>query len=699
MAVLEKIRTRMGILVSIIIGLSLLAFVLGDFLGNGKSVLSGDQMEVAKISGKSIDIKEFESKITKLSEVYQFQTGQKNLTDEMTQNIREQCWQQLVEDYVLGDECSELGVEVSTKEMLDMVQGANPHPYVKQLFTNQETQVFNRAAVVQFIKSLDQDENKERKGFWLYMEGQINRERVSTKYYNLIKKGLYSTSLQVNAEVKDNSKKVNCSFISEKYNSIADSTIKVSEGELKDYLNSHESDFQQEASRDIEYIVYNIIPSPDDFQVILKGITDIKQEFIASTEVKQFVNLSSDVSFVEKYLKQEELPDTLKGLYNAKIGEVYGPYFENNVFKLARLVDVKNISDSVRASHILIKPEAQTKEAFDKAKATADSLKNVITKGGNFEALAKIYSTDGSASKGGDLGWFKEGAMVKSFSDACFNGKKGEVVVVESQFGIHVINITDKGKEVKKVQVGIIERKLEASEGTQQAIYQKASAFAGNNNTGDKFVAAVKKQGLVLQTGNSLNENMKEVPGIENSRELVRWAFKAEKNTISGVMEFGDKFVIARLSQIREKGTAKVEDVKDQLVSLVRKDKKAEKLIEKLKQGASGTNSIGDAASKLNLQVETANDVTFASYTLGSFGFEPSVVAAATTLPVNTLSNPVKGNNGVYLVFVTETNNTEANTEMIKSRLTGMAANRVGYEVFNTLKKIAEVNDERAKFY
>ncbi len=491
----------MGILISIIIGISLLAFILTDFLSSGKSVFGRKQFEVAEISGKTVNVKEFEEKIHNLEEVYKFQSGQPNLNEESMQGIREQVWQEIVEEGVLEEECKELSLEVSPKEVLDMVEGANPHPIIKQLFTNPETKTLNRAGIIQFIKSLDKESDAGKRAFWIYVEKQISRERLLTKYNNLLKNGIYVTSFQANADAKESDKKANFNFIAEKLNSISDSAVKITEPELKKYYKAHSAEYDQEASRDLEYITYDIVPSQEDFDQAKKWIDNIKAEFEASTEIKQFVSLNSDAPFNEKYLKQSELPDTLRSLmFKSKVGTTYGPYFENSTFKIARLADIKNLPDSVRARHILLQPENKTKEAYAKTKSTADSLLKVLKKGGKgvkFEQLALQYSKDGTANKGGDLGWFKEGAMVKPFNDACFNGKKGDLVVVESQFGIHVIEITDKGKEVKKVQVGILERKVEASNITIQAIYQKASAFAGSNNTGEKFSSCLEKRKYV----------------------------------------------------------------------------------------------------------------------------------------------------------------------------------------------------------
>ncbi len=699
MAVLEKIRSRMGLLASIIIGLSLLAFVLSDFLTGGQSILGNNQFQIAEVNGKKVQYQELDQIIEQLTEVYKFNSGQANLNEEMMHNIREQAWQQLMDEYVLGNAYHAAGISVTSKEVLDMVQGSEPHPYIRQLFTDPNTQIFNRSAVIQFIKSLERETDPARKNYWLYIENQIIRERYLMKYQNLIKKGLFVTSRQVQKDLDDNSRKVSFNYLSVSYSTIADSLVSVKLSEVKKYLKEHASEFEQEASRDIEYIVFEIVPSAEDFTEVKNWMENNKEEFFTTKEIKQFVSLNSDISYNERYLREDELIDSIKPLYKGKIGDHIGPYYENGTFYMARLVDVKNMPDSVRARHILIRPEGNTKEAYEKAKAKADSLLALLKKGANFAELAKNNSADGSAEKGGDLGWFKEGQMVKPFSDACFNGKKDEPQIVETQFGFHIVEVIDKGKEIKKVQVALLARKVEASSATQQAIYQRASTFAGNNNTGDKFVETLKKQGITPQKANYLSENMREVPGLPQSRELVRWAFSAKPNEISGVKELGDKFVIARLAQVREKGLPDVEQVKDQIANIIRRDKKAQILIERLNQEVIATPNLQLIAQKENARIDTVYDITFASYALPSVGFEPAVIAVATVTPVQKISNPIKGNNGVFLVQVFAESNQEGSKDISRMRMENSYINRANYEPLNVLKKLANIKDMRSKFF
>ncbi|HOK51959.1 MAG TPA: peptidylprolyl isomerase, partial [Bacteroidales bacterium] len=263
----------------------------------------------------------------------------------------------------------------------------------------------------------------------------------------------------------------------------------------------------------------------------------------------------------------------------------------------------------------------------------------------------------------------------------------------------HVVEVTDRGKEVKKVQVAVLQRKVEASSATQQAIYQKASAFAGNNNTGEKFVETLKKEGITPLRATYLTENMREVPGLPNSRELVRWAFTAKPNSISGVMELGDRFVVARLAQVREKGLPDAEQVKDQIAILIRKDKKAQQIMQCLQQEMNATPSLDLLAQKESVKVDTVYDITFASYALPAVGFEPAVIAAATVSPVQKLAGPVKGNTGVFVLQVFAENTQEVSREIVNSRLANSYLNRANYEPINVLKKLANIKDMRAKFY
>lgn len=701
MATLERIRNRGGMLIAIIIGLALIAFILGDLLSSGKSILNVSQNDIGKINGTSISAQDYEAKVQETAEIYKMNSGQSTLDEQTMENIREQIWQQLVQENIMDPQYKELGISVSSQEVLDLVEGANPHPIVRQIFTNQETGEFNKTALVQFLKNMDKDPSGKQKTFWLYIEQQIVRERLLAKYNNLISKGLYVTSLQATADNAESNRRYDFSYIAERF-SVTDSTVKVSDSEMKEYYNNHKKEFKQRTSRDIEYVTFTILPSENDIKEANKWINDQRENFIAATEVKQFVNANSDVPFEDRFRGSSEFTDSIhKSLFNAAVGTVVGPIDLGKSLVIAKLVEVKNLPDSLKASHILIRPTAEGDAAVQKAKALADSIKTAIQNGADFATLATKYSADGgSAKKGGDLGWFADGRMLKPFNDACLNNPKGSTVVVETQYGYHVIRVEDKTAEKRKVKIAELVRNIEPSKSTYQNVYQTASAFAGNNNTAEKFEAAIKSGNLNKLSAKQIIESDKTVQGMEGARELVRWIYKADLNDVSQIVEIGDKFIVAKVSAVREEGIAPMEQIKEQLKMFVRRDKIANDLAAKMKEKMNGIGSIADLSAKTGLPLQDATAVTFSSYALPGVGFEPRVIATAYCTPANVFSQPIKGNNAVYVLQVKQI--TEADPQalaMSKMRLNGMMMQRTAYESMEALKDKEGVKDMRGKFY
>ena len=372
-------------------------------------------------------------------------------------------------------------------------------------------------------------------------------------------------------------------FVRLDYNTIPDSTVKVEDSDLSDYYSNNKNKYKQaETIRKIEYVTFDVTPSNDDREAVTNWINEKTAEFRQSTNDQLFVNQNSDSPSDSTYHAKGTLAQAIDtALFNAPVGTVVGPFQDGNSLKLAKLTGTKMISDSVKARHILLKIENGDTA---KAVATADSLKNAIKKGSKFEALASQFSQDpGSAIKGGDLGWFRPGMMVPEFNDACFNGNKGDMPVVTSQFGVHLIQIMDKGAASRQIQVAVVERKIEASQKTFDNLYNKANEFASRNNSGEAFDSSIIKQGLNKRIADNVRENDKSIPGLDQPRELVRWAYTAKEDDVSKVFTLGDKYVVAHLTEIRDKGFLPLDVVKDQVTVEVRKQKKGEMLVEKFK--------------------------------------------------------------------------------------------------------------------
>ena len=704
MATLQNIRNRGGLMVAIVIGLALGAFILGDMLNSGRKLMGPSQMKIAEIDGEAIQYPDFQRKVEELSEIYKMNTQQTQIDEKTWEQIREQVWQSYLQDNILGKASGELGITVSSDELFDLIQGNNPHPIIQQLFKNPKTGQVDKASILQFLKSLETNATPQQKSYWLYIENQIKQDKLRTKYNDLISKGLYVTSQEAKESLEAKNQNVSFQYVVLNYSAVPDADIKVSDSELKDYYNTHKDQYKQEKTRKIEYVTFDVLPSAADNAAAQKWVEDSKAEFASVTDNQQYINVNSETRFNPSFSKREELSPALgEWAFSNQPGAIYGPYFENNAYKLAKIDQFKMLPDSVEASHILISP--QTAGSVAKAQAKIDSIKGLIARGASFSEMAMKFSEDkGSALKGGNLGWFKSKQMVPEFEEAAFSDAVNELTIARTQYGFHLIKTTKKGKETNQVRLAILSRNVEPSSETYQKIYAATSKFASENQTMESFNKAVLAEKMDKKLA-TLKEIDQEVPGLESSRQLVRASFTAEKgkmlvnNEGSPIFEFGNKFVIGALTDATEAGTSTFEEAKALVDLAVRKEKKGKVLAEKLSAAASG-GSLEGVASKLSVEVKQAAGVNFESYSIPSLGFEPAVIGAVSNLPENKVSSPIEGINGVYLAKVTAiTKSGDTNIKGEKARLAQTLSYRAGSEVFESLKKLVEIDDKRSKFY
>ena len=684
------------------IGISLLSFIV--ISGSRNSIFSSPskKLEVARINGKSVSIRYYQAKIDSLTTIYKL-SGNKAIDEATTKKIRDQVWEELIREYVLAPEYKELGIAVSPEELYDLVNGENPHPIVRQLFSDPKTGYYDRNAVINFIKQM----KGEQKEYWLYFEKQIVNEQKITKLLTLISKGLYPTDFQAQQTYMEDNKKASLQYISQMFDIVSDSAVTITRKDLQAYYDKHKENFKQTASRKIEYVTFDVVPSEKDVQATLEWIEKIKPEFEQAEDAREFVNLNSDVPYADRHYAYGELtPDTLNDIiFNARPGFVYGPYLENETYKLAKLVSFAMLPDSVHARHILVAfNQKMTKE---QTKSKADSIKNLIDKGADFGMLAMTMSDDkGSARLGGDLGWFREGMMIKAFSDTCFFGKKGEITIVETRYGYHVVQILDQSKKVKKAAVAFLQRKIEPSSTTYNAIYAQASRFAGTNNTYDKFVKAIQ-EGSINKHVAVVGKNDESIPGLVSPRPLIRAAFNTEKDHIvldptnQAVFELGDRFVVAYVTEIKKEGYAPLKDVEAEIRPVVMQEKKAAILQAALAKKMTGISTLDQLAQKTGTRIREASDVTFNSFTIPAAGIEPALNAVAYIWPQDKLTPPVKGVNAVYVANITSVTEPDKKTDfkLEKMRLRTEYVTRTNYEAYDALKKYAKIEDERSKFY
>lgn len=707
MATLQKIRTKAGLLVAIVIGISLGAFILGDMLQSGSSIFRKNQLEIGEINGESIQYPDFQKQVEDLGDIYKRNAQQNQLDENTWVQIREQTWQNKIREIVMGEVYNDLGLDVSSDELFDMIQGNNLHPIIQQIFRDPNTGQVDRGAVVRFLKNLETGVSPEDRAYWLFIENQIAEDRMQTKYANLVGKGLYVTSAEAKKSLELKNKKINFDYISLAYSAVADSQVVVTEKDLKNYYDEHKDEFKQQETRKIDYITYPVKPSASDYKDAEKWINDIKSDFESTTDNVQFVNSNSDVAFDGTWYKRTGLPENIANWIfeeNAQVNQVFGPYFENDTYILTKLHAREMMPDSVKARHILLSVTSQAEVAAKQA--LADSLKTAIEKGSDFAALARQFSTDqGSAVMGGDLGWFGRGQMVKPFEEAAFNNKKNEVAIVASQFGIHIVQTTDRGKLTEQVQIANLVRRVQPSTKTYQDTYALASKFVGENRSGKDFEKAVAEQKLNKRTI-TVGKNDRQIIGLENARILIREAFNTEVGDMilttqgSPIFELGDNFVIAVVSQATEEGIATFDEVKARIELNVLKQKKGEFLADKAAAAMQGKTGLQEIADALNTTVKNVSNVDFTTFSIPGIGLEPAVIGTAAMLDVDKISKPVVGNSGVFIIKVTSVNQTgdeDLNAERL--RLAQNSFFRANSQAYEAQRKAAEIVDKRSKFY
>ncbi len=712
MATLQKIRNKAGLLVAVVIGLSLLAFILGDLLNSGPSVFSRKRLEVAEIDGKSINYMDYNSKIEQLSEFYRTSYQLQSLDQQTMDGIRQEVWQNTVRDIILNSRIEKLGITVSVDELKTMLLGDSinaggsnvmmeePNPIVRRMFTNPETGEFNRYQMMNYFSAISNDVYKNERKRWIYIEDQIVDERLGQKYFTLVRKGLSPNSLEIKEYAKETGSTVDFSFVYLPFNTIADDEVKVDDAAINDYYESHKNLYKQEEGRSLEYVVFNVKPSDKDEQNALDYVSQTKMAFERSDKPVDFVNSNSDAPYKDMNFGKNELPESIRdSIFNAKPGFVAGPYFDDGAYKLARLMGFTDVPDSVRARHILISLSVQRDD--DRAKEIADSLKTQIDKGQDFASLAREFSADQSNRQiGGDLGWFTEEAMVKPFADAAFYGNVGDVKVVKTKFGYHVLKIEAQSPKVKKAKLAIIQRELIPSDETYQKIYSEAVQFRGEATSIQKFRDLCASKNISPRFATDLKRNDETIPGLESSRELIKWAYENDENTVSQIFDLTDKYVVAALTDVKEKGYAPLEDVKTEIEIALMKKEKLDKLASQVKEKISGSTSIDDAATALNSQVSEASKVRFTNPFVTGVGLEPAVVAKAFVMPEKQLSGAVEGENGVFVIDVTGREIPESpDQQSAEFRLKYGLQSRVAYEGYNALKENADIEDNRIKFY
>lgn len=709
MAAIGTIRKQSGLLI-VIIGVALAAFVLGDFLKPSSG--GGRIVNIAEVLGEEVNYSYFDSKYEKNLNLQKQNQQKENFTAEETFRLKQQTYDQIIQSLVLQNEYDKLGLVVTADELFEQIQGEKPHAYILQYFKDPETQQYDPQLVRNYISNLGQMEQSNRQA-WDDFVAAIEEDRYKSKYKSLITKGYFMPDTFLVCDFNEKKTKAQVRIVGVRYNTITDTMVTVTDANLRTYYDKYKQNYEQDESRDLEYVVFDVKPSAKDRQEIRK---DVDEAFIAFKEAENiplFVNSESDNRYDSTFFKAGGLPVQMDSIMmNAEVGTFIDPYIQDNAWHMAKLTETQMRPDSMKASHILISHTAAmgatetTTRDRNAAKIYADSILNVVKASPDkMELLATTLSNDPSAAQNsGDLGWFADGSMVYPFNNAVLTTDIGGITLAESQFGFHIIKVTDKLEFTKKVRVAIIDVTISPSQQTFQDVYAQASSFQGQATSIEAFDTLATSMGITKRSAPNLLKLSNRIAGIDYPRSIIQWAYVEgiDAGSVSQVYTMDDKYIVAVVTNVKTKGIPEMEDLREVLEPLVRTDLKGDLVVENMKNASSGTQDLAQLATKLNAKVDTVGGLTFTARNVSSFGNETNVLSKIFTMEPGQFAGPIKGNNSAFFVIVDDITAPDAkeDNKSYKKQMLQTFNSKVTNNTFvKSLEEKADIIDNRVIFY
>jgi peptidyl-prolyl cis-trans isomerase D len=713
MSIIQKIRDKAAWLVFGLIAVSLIGFLLMDARSIGGRAAASTSGTIGQVNGEKLEYADFQKQVSEREDQYKNQGYPVN--DMLSQNIREEVWKQFEENAVLTTEYQKLGLDVSDKELNDMLVGPNAVPEIKKAFTDPNTGMFDAQQAASRINQLRTIYKGNRKSdqnytmaqnFFEQALPQFIKLRQREKYISLLAQSSYVPKWMIEKTNADNSQIASVNFVKIPYQTIADSSVKISDADIQTYLDNHKDQFTQEESRTITYVSFSAAPTSGDSAAIFQQVQSLRPEFTTTTDVESFLAKNgTETNFTNTYTAKSKLTGSRKdSLTMLSTGAVVGPYLDGTNFVLSRIMDIKTLPDSVRARHILVAlndPKTNQPKIDDSsAKKRIDSIKTLLDNGQKFDSLAFHLSEDeGSRIKGGDLGYFGQGQMVKEFGDFAFNGKKGEIKIVKTQFGYHLIEITDQKNFEPAYKIAYLARRIEPSQETDQNASGLASQFAGENRDKAAFDAAAKKGNLHLFVPPDVQPTDFNIQGLGSSRSLVRWVYGSKPGEVSESFSVGDKYIVTILNGIYHKGSMSLAKARPMIEPILRNQKKAELISARIGTAA----TLEAAASSTSQPISHVDSLQFSSPYIPNIGPEPKVVGFSfdKQLIGKAISSPIGGNEGVFVLKVDNVSakaNYSVDVEQARQAMLQSQESLIQRAGTDALKKKAKIEDDRGKF-
>lgn len=720
MAILSKIRDRSMFLI-LIVGLALFAFVLDpssiqEFFSSSKTNVIGE------VNGETIDREEFAKEV----ENYKSQNGA-NITQMQAVNA---VWNTMVSDKIFKYQLEEAGIVVGEKDIWDAMTQL-PEIQNSQIFKN-EVGFFDAEKLKEYIANIKAEAeagNTQAWLNWLESEKQIKQNLERQAYISLVSAGLGASLEEGKREYFFNNTQMDAQFVYVPYTSISDSIVKLSKKEIQNYVEDNSKKYKSVATRSLQYVKIDIVPSVSDEEDAKKEVesyiedreeysnaakANVKIAGLKNTEKYEafLSNNNSDLSMDNGYYYKNQITAAIsEDVFNANVGDVFGPYKDKGFYKISKIVDFIQIPDSVKSSHILVPftgaVRSNSIKSEEEAKKTADSIYALVKNNkAKFNEIADEINTDGTKGKGGSIGWVRKNqafspSFDKDFANFIYKNNAGSVAVVKTAFGFHIIRIDEQTKAQKAVKLATFAREIHPSEETENAIFEKAETLAANLEEGKNLDELAKENAVEIKSAVNLKELDENIPGLGNQRQIVNWAFNKD-NKLNASKRFDidvagkRSYVVVVITGKTEKdGVAISSEMLTQIRPVLINKKKATLIKEKLK----GTN-LEEVAKNAGVNIQAASMISLSSPLIPGVGNEPAVVGAMSTMEIEKISAPVEGDKGVFVLKVTSrTEPTELdNYDIFRNKIVNSLKNR-SFQVYQMLEDKSEIKDYRAKFY
>lgn len=702
MALIKQIRQRTGLAIGVIAGGLILFLLGGDLLSPNSSLFSSNKNIVGEIAGDDISYEEYIAEVERAKLSFQQRTGRIASEAEMV-SVREQAWQAMIVERVFKDEYNKLGLEVSDAELVDMVQGKNIVAELRQQLVNPQTGEFDKTQLVTFLQSLETADPAQQ-AYWAQQEKLFADSRLRVKYDNLLATAEYATSAEAKLEYKAANDVADASILFIPYAAVNDSEIKVTDSDLSSYLKKNQDKYKTGNSANLEYVSFSILPSGTDSAEVITQINELTEGLKTTENDSIFAvrNSESQNAFFT-FSPGDLLPESLtNNVSDLKEGQTYGPFVTaNSSYVSYKITSQYAGTPKMKASHILFNTQGLDSIAILQVKTQAKLVLADVKANGNFALAAQQYGQDGTAQNGGNLGWFAKADFVEPFANATYAAKSTGLLneLVETEYGFHIIEVTEMPK-TNYTKIATIELELVASDLTRNEAFRNADTFAAEVGNRTEFTKKAETSEYKIIQANNLDANSRNINNIQNAREIVRWAFaEASKEEVSSVFELDNSYIVATLVSRKDEGDAILADVKEQIEQLVKNEKKAAVIIEKLK----GKTTLEElkAVYPNDASLNEVPNLKLSASVIPGIGFAPRAIGSLFGIASGQITLPIQEDVGIIVGKLnTITPASEiADYTMYQGQLTQNASQRVSYQVMMALQELAAVKDYRYKFF